>query len=937
VNIVRAAVTIGTAVILDIGSGGAGIPGRYYVSYFLASGVAAAEGDTLDNAGSIFTIDRAYVDRDVALYIDNTVPLAIGSHNCTGIADSYVVYKQSMGGTIDLVGDIAPFGGVSDNLKITTGDVTSAGVTVTTNCTTLEQFPGGGYLLLLALDFVIAAKTYTAIVAVVPTGETYLSEGIPVCHPSAPVTKPLVDIVTICPANGLTVTFTQAGSYAYVDYTAGPPTLAVLLNNVVTSGGHAVTAVRYGMLQANTEARFVRATSAMPGDTSGPAFWVNSNKVYDQLTNTFHLAAPSLSLLDDYGEGWNLLSLLVDNTYSVAINFNSYSFVDRAVATAVEVANAINLRAKAINLTLDGIATITSGGAVQLTSPTKGLNSKLQCTLDNPALNFSAITTVPAVGSGYPNFSVKIDGGKQYDIDFGIYVGDLIQNQQTALASEVAAVLRRALAISTAQCWDSGIGATGQVHLTSAIDGSQGSVEVVTANLALGGGFGATGTVIGTESTVAPCTIYALSPGTWANPEEGNVKLRFTDEDPLFYAPNSSQLDILVNGVIEETYHGVSPDPDADDDPTASGTGIFIETAIGNAVSVGKDDNPSEMVYCEFDESVTEGAGYTTGTKFKPTPIGSEYELSGGANGIEALDEFDLIGVADHPVWGGATGLQVWRDKDNRFVNLMVTPGATQYSVISEMLQVCESRGDCMCLVDPPFGLKPTQVIEWHNGRGYGNTSAINSSYGALYSTWILYSDPYNKEKVWLPPSCFMLAVYAYNDKVSESWFAPAGLTRGKVSGAEQLQYTPSFGERELMYGTGNSVNPIVDFSRDGIVVWGQKTLQRTASALDRVNVRRLLLYLRTMAELTARVMVFEPNDPNSRKKLVNMLETIANDVMRRRGLRRAKVQDKTTDRLINLKRARIVFFLEPTQSMEIIEIPFIITGSGQAFIDVTA
>ena len=102
--------------------------------------------------------------------------------------------------------------------------------------------------------------------------------------------------------------------------------------------------------------------------------------------------------------------------------------------------------------------------------------------------------------------------------------------------------------------------------------------------------------------------------------------------------------------------------------------------------------------------------------------------------------------------------------------------------------------------------------------------------------------------------------VYSFNDKVAHPWFAPAGLQRGHLLTALDVEYSPTQGERDLLYGSGNAVNPIVKFPQDGITVWGQRTLQRTSSALDRVNVRMLLIHLKKNLVRSLRNFVFEPS-----------------------------------------------------------------------------
>ena len=218
---------------------------------------------------------------------------------------------------------------------------------------------------------------------------------------------------------------------------------------------------------------------------------------------------------------------------------------------------------------------------------------------------------------------------------------------------------------------------------------------------------------------------------------------------------------------------------------------------------------------------------------------------------------------------------------------------------------------------------------------GHGNSVAYTSSFGATYGSWMSYDDPYNNDTIWLPPSAFVLATIAYSDSISEVWFPAAGFTRGIIQEATAIQYSPTQGERDLMLGPGNSVNPIVDFGNDGLVIWGDKSLVRTDTLRSSFSICRLMASLTRVVELAAKVYVFEPNDDLSRENLVNSLESVLQDVSWRRGIERFEVKDVTTSYHINKKTMRILVFIVPQQAAEKIEIPFVLTSSGQAFADV--
>ncbi|SMO59381.1 hypothetical protein SAMN06269117_11314 [Balnearium lithotrophicum] len=267
-------------------------------------------------------------------------------------------------------------------------------------------------------------------------------------------------------------------------------------------------------------------------------------------------------------------------------------------------------------------------------------------------------------------------------------------------------------------------------------------------------------------------------------------------------------------------------------------------------------------------------------------------------------------------------------------INIITAPGWTEPEVINKCLSVCESRGDCMSIHCTPQGMTPQEAVEWHNGNG-GAFQAFNSSYGAMYYGWLKVYDRWRDREIWVPPEGFVAGVYAYTDKVADPWFAPAGLNRGKLVTPLNVEYNPTEGEMELMYGNQNALNPIVRFKKDGIAIWGQKTLQRKPSALDRVNVRRLLLYIRKVIATSTKYLVFEPNDPFTWRQWKGLVDPFLEDIKRRRGIYAFQtICDETTntperiDKYLMYGKALI----KPTKAAEIVVSEFGILRTGAEF-----
>lgn len=311
--------------------------------------------------------------------------------------------------------------------------------------------------------------------------------------------------------------------------------------------------------------------------------------------------------------------------------------------------------------------------------------------------------------------------------------------------------------------------------------------------------------------------------------------------------------------------------------------------------------------------------------------------FEGQQNGIPLDPAFSA--AIDAAIIGQAnenSGLYAFQNQESYDINLLLTPGICSGAVIATALQICEARGDVLYIVDPPFGLRPQQVVDWHNGMLLSDLgNAINSSYGALYWGWIKYYDQFNINEVWVPPSGHIAAVFSRTSRNTEQWYAPAGLTRGRLLTALELEYTPSQGENDLLYGSGNAVNPIVKFPQDGIVVWGNRTLQRIDTALSRVNVRMLLIFLKKTLTSTLRTFVFEPNDSALWAQVVSTINPFLGDIQSRRGLTAYKVvcdSSNNTPERIDRNELWVSVFLKPTRSVEFIVLNLAVVNTGANF-----
>jgi len=312
----------------------------------------------------------------------------------------------------------------------------------------------------------------------------------------------------------------------------------------------------------------------------------------------------------------------------------------------------------------------------------------------------------------------------------------------------------------------------------------------------------------------------------------------------------------------------------------------------------------------------------------EPCP-GKSFTVSGGNDGYTGIVDADYIGSA--PL---NTGINSFHNPEKIDVNLVLCPGVTSQNVQDALINLCESRGDCMTILETPDWATIDSVqdaLDWHNGS-LVRTTALNSSYAALYWAWQQVYDEYHDQDPWVSPVGHMAGVYTYNDNVQAPWISPAGLKRGKLTGSKDVRYSPSQNDRESLSGPGANINPIVNFVGLGIHAWGDKTLYRTTSALQDVPVRRMLLYVKKVIATAARILIFDPNDEVLDREFFQLVDPVLADVLARRGIRKYGIVSATTDDDRENHKAVYKMFIKPTKTARIIDLQFRLTSQGADF-----
>ena len=301
-------------------------------------------------------------------------------------------------------------------------------------------------------------------------------------------------------------------------------------------------------------------------------------------------------------------------------------------------------------------------------------------------------------------------------------------------------------------------------------------------------------------------------------------------------------------------------------------------------------------------------------------------DINTNTQGIDISVSANTIGTG-----GYATALSLLANKDEYEFNLLFLPGVidgiTDHgTVISRAIDVCESRGDCFLVYDATSKTDTITSVTT-------TTKTRNSSFAATYYPWVQVQDSALGTLRYVPPSVVIAGVYHFNDVVGQPWFAPAGLNRGGIDTAIRAYRKLTQKNRDDLYDS--NVNPIATFPGQGVTVFGQKTTQKKASALDRVNVRRLLINIKSFIARSSRNLVFEQNTGALRDQFLNIVNPFLDQVQSNSGLNAFRVvMDDTNNTPETIDRNQLIgqVFIQPTRTAEFIVLDFIVQPSGAAF-----
>jgi len=316
----------------------------------------------------------------------------------------------------------------------------------------------------------------------------------------------------------------------------------------------------------------------------------------------------------------------------------------------------------------------------------------------------------------------------------------------------------------------------------------------------------------------------------------------------------------------------------------------------------------------------------TNGPRFIKPIAATATSLAGGHTGDSTDADTNATALIGNAALADKTGMQALDDPTLN-IGVALVPGVTTETVQNNLITLAETTQNFLALVAPPYAIGNTQAaIDWSNGKssttGMSRTSAINSSYAAIYWPWVKVFSTFDGKDRFLDPSIFGARQMAFTDAVADSWFAPAGFRRGRLTKPTEVEVKLNQGDRDSLYSGGNVVNPVVSFPQQGITIFGQRTTQRSPSALDRINVRRLMIYIRKVILLATQRFVFEPNDEFTWSQIEGVLNPFLDDIRRRRGITEFRVVcDETVNTPIRVDRNELwtKVLIKPTKTAEIL------------------
>ncbi len=305
---------------------------------------------------------------------------------------------------------------------------------------------------------------------------------------------------------------------------------------------------------------------------------------------------------------------------------------------------------------------------------------------------------------------------------------------------------------------------------------------------------------------------------------------------------------------------------------------------------------------------------------------GAIFGLGSGAQKLKMFEEIDVASIQGVVASNYTSSIALLENKDEYDFEVITAPGVTIQNgsvATNTLITTVAERGDAIAVIDTRnYGATVNQALT--------SAGTVDSSYAATYWPWVQVLSPETNKLVFVPASTLIPAVYATNDRLGAEWFAPAGFNRGGVGGAIQAERKLPPGDRDKLYA--GKVNPIASFPGQGPVIFGQKTLQTKSTALDRVNVRRLLIEVKRVIGQIGEGLLFEQNTAATRGRFLNQVNPFLESIQQRQGIFAFRVvMDDTNNTPDVIDRNQLVgqIFIQPTRTAEFIVLDFNVTPTG--------
>ena len=402
------------------------------------------------------------------------------------------------------------------------------------------------------------------------------------------------------------------------------------------------------------------------------------------------------------------------------------------------------------------------------------------------------------------------------------------------------------------------------------------------------------------------------------------------------------------NKIILETWNDLSLDPNSENyiesvignqsKSKAVDAGQYYITTAGEYINKSKYIRVSGVARQTLDFLANDGINVrvATSTGSLPTAQSGSFHGATGDNVVGGATRDKYFGDINGTDTQGLTGacysdaISILGNQDEYVYNIISAPGllyefGDHKTSLDSIISTAESRGDAIAVID-------VQNYGATVANATGTAGTLNSSYAATYWPWLQTQSATGKN-VWIPASVVIPGVYAFTDGAAAPWFAPAGLTRGGLGNVIQAERKLTRSQRDTLYNA--NVNPIATFPGSGISVFGQKTLQKKKSALDRVNVRRLLIDLKKFLGDVGKTLVFEQNTIATRNGFLATVNPYLESVVQRQGLYAYRiVMDDSNNTPDTIDRNQLIgqVFIQPAKTVEFVVLDFTIEPTGATF-----